>query len=231
MQFNFTDEESRIMKAGSGDHVEQAYNAQAVECVDAEVRQVSVVCADTGYFSKAAVKTVEAVGNRPTVYCAIERQGHHRTVEDLERKPEPQSPPESASIKEKMAYRLKTTEGHRNYKKRKETIEPAFGIIKSVLGFRQFLMRGLDKVNIEWDLVTLAYNLKRMHKFTQGQWCTALVTATKKREGITLRTLPVPSQEALFREGTAISGRNNSAIHEIGLMNPENPGIRWFLLA
>jgi hypothetical protein len=197
MQFNFTDEESRIMKAGSGDHVEQAYNAQAVidtegsmlllgryvtnhandklelnqavGCVDAEVRQVSVVCADTGYFSEAAVTSLESDGKGPTVYCAIERQGHHRTVEDLERKPDPQSPPETASVKEKMAYRLKTEEGHRNYKKRKETIEPAFGIIKSALGFRQFLMRGIEKVNIEWDLVTLAYNFKRMHKLMKGQ--------------------------------------------------------------
>lgn len=140
MQFNFTDGESRIMKAGSGDHVEQAYNAQAVidtegsmlllggyvtnhandklelnpamECVDAEVRQVSVVCADTGYFSKAAVNNLESDGTGPTVYCAIERQGHHRTVEDLELEPEPQPPSESASIKEKMAHRLKTEEGH-----------------------------------------------------------------------------------------------------------------------
>jgi transposase len=211
MQFNFTDEESRIMKAGSGDHVEQAYNAQAVidtegsmlllggyvtnhpndklelnqavVCVDADVRQISVVCADTGYFSEAAVKTVEADGNGPTVYCAIERQGHHRTVEDLERKPAPQSPPDSASVKEKMAHRLKTEEGHRNYKKRKETIEPAFGIIKSALGFRQFLMRGLAKVNIEWDLMTLAYNFKRMHKLTRGQGLFALASVTENGIG------------------------------------------------
>lgn len=57
-----------------------------------------------------------------------------------------------------MAYRLKTTKGHLSYKRRNETIEPAFGIIKSALGFPQYLMRGLEKVNIEWDLVTLAYN-------------------------------------------------------------------------
>ena len=63
-----------------------------------------------------------------------------------------------------MAYRLTTAEGRRNYAKRKETIEPAFGIIKSILHFDQFLMRGLEKVSIEWDLVMLAYNLKRLHK-------------------------------------------------------------------
>lgn len=196
-QFNFTDGESRIMKAGSGEHMEQAYNAQAVidtegsmlllggyvtnhandkrelepavACVNPEVRHVSVVCADTGYFSEATVSSIEAAGTGPIVYCAIERQGHHRTVEDLERKPALETPPATASVMETMAFRLKTKEGHRNYKKRKETIEPAFGIIKSVLGFRQFLMRGLEKVGIEWDLVTLAYNFKRLHRLGQNR--------------------------------------------------------------
>lgn len=196
-QFNFTDGESRIMKAGSGEHMEQAYNAQAV--IDTEgsmlllggyvtnhandkrelepavtsvhpvVREISVVCADTGYFSEAAVTSLEAAATGSIVYCAIERQGHHRTVEDLERKSAPEAPPATASVMETMAFRLKTEEGHRNYKKRKETIEPAFGIIKSVLGFRQFLMRGLEKVGIEWDLVTLAYNFKRLHRLEQNR--------------------------------------------------------------
>jgi transposase len=202
MQFNFTDEESRIMKGGTGDQVEQAYNAQAVidiegsmllvggyvtnhandklelqsavTNVNPEVREISIVCADTGYFSEAAVQGLEAEGTGPTVYCAIERQAHHRTVEDLERKPIPKEPPETATVKEKMAYRLKTDEGHRYYKKRKETIEPAFGIIKSVLGFRQFLMRGLEKVGIEWDLVMLAYNFKRLYRLGQERCESAL---------------------------------------------------------
>ena len=65
-----------------------------------------------------------------------------------------------------MVHRLKTKEGKEKYKKRKETVEPVFGIIKSVLGFRQFLLRGLEKVNPEWDLVTLAYNFKRLYKLT-----------------------------------------------------------------
>ena len=196
-QFNFTDSESRIMKAGSGDHVEQAFNAQAVidtegsmlilggyvtnyandkrelvaavACVAPEVRQPSTVCADTGYFSEEAVTSIESAEEAPMVYCAIERLGHHRTVADLERKALPEAPAESATVKEKMAYRLKTPEGHCQYKKRKETIEPAFGIIKSRLGFRQFLMRGLEKVGIEWDLVTLAYNMKRLHKMESAK--------------------------------------------------------------
>ena len=157
MQFNFTDSESRIMKAGDGGIV-QAYNAQAaidtegsmlffggyvtdqpndkkelksaVASVVPEVRIVSDVCADTGYFSETSVKAVEAKGTGPTVYCAVERQFHHRSVADLERKLEPESPLETASMKEKMAHRVKTTEGRKHYKKRKETIEPAYGIIK-----------------------------------------------------------------------------------------------------
>ena len=191
-QFNFTDGESRIMKAGNGEHVQQAFNAQAVidtegsmlilgeyvtnhandkrelvpavACVAPEVRQPSTVCADTGYFSENAVTTIEGTEKAPLIYCAIERLGHHRTVSDLERKALPEAPAETATVKGKMAYRLKTPEGHRQYKKRKETIEPAFGIIKSRLGFRQFLMRGLQKVGIEWNLVTLAYNMKRLHR-------------------------------------------------------------------
>ena len=61
-----------------------------------------------------------------------------------------------------MAHRLQTSEGKKLYAKRKHTPEPVFGIIKSVLGFRQFLMRGLEKVKAEWTLVTLAWNMKRM---------------------------------------------------------------------
>lgn len=110
------------------------------------------------------MKAIENMEEPPTVYCAIERQSHHRTVADLERKPLPEAPGELATVKEKMAYRLKTPEGHGQYKKRKETIEPAFGIIKSRLGFRQFLMRGIEKVGIEWNLVTLAYNMKRLYR-------------------------------------------------------------------
>jgi len=204
-QFNFTDGESRIMKAGNGEHVEQAYNAQAVidtegsmlilgeyvtnhandkrelvpavASVDAEVRQPSTVCADTGYFSEEAVTSIESAVEAPTVFCAIGRQSHHRTVADLERKPLPETPAETAPAKEKMAYRLKTPEGHSQYKKRKETIEPAFGIIKSRLGFRQFLMRGLEKVGIEWNLVTLAYNMKRLHRMESAKRMGAFAAA------------------------------------------------------
>jgi len=191
-QFNFTDEESRIMKAGNGNHYEQAYNAQAavdtegsmlilgkhvtdhvndklelkpaVNSVNPEVRGISYADTDSGYFSEAAIEEVEK--NGIVVYSAVERQSHHRTVDDLKKKEDPPELLEEVSVKERMIHRLKTKEGKEKYKKRKETVEPVFGIIKSVLGFRQFLLRGLEKVNLEWDLVTLAYNFKRLYKLT-----------------------------------------------------------------
>ena len=61
-----------------------------------------------------------------------------------------------------MAWRLRTPQGKKLYGLRKQTPEPVFGIIKSVMGFRQFLLRGLDKVRGEWSLVTMAWNFKRM---------------------------------------------------------------------
>ena len=195
-QFNFTDDQSGIMKAGNSKHFEQAYNAQAsvdtegsmlilgqyvtnhandrqelipgYDCINRKVREVTEICADTGYFGEAAVLKVENEGKGPTVYCAVEKQSHHRSVKDLEKKPEPLPPEADASVKEQMRYRLKTEKGRQKYKERKQTVEPVFGIIKSVLGFRQFLMRGLEKVEIEWDLVTPAYNMKRIYKLSLG---------------------------------------------------------------
>ncbi len=141
----------------------------SVESVPPEIRVPSHVNADTGYFSEKAVIEVENDGMGPTVYCAVEKHGHHRSVEDLLKKDDPPPAPDDASVKEKMAARLKTAEGRAKYKARKETVEPVFGIIKSVMRFRQFSLRGLAKVNLEWDLVTLAYNLKRLHKLAAGK--------------------------------------------------------------
>jgi hypothetical protein len=70
--------------------------------------------------------------------------------------------PENPTPVEAMRHRLQTKEGKKRYALRKQIPEPVFGIIKSVLGFRQFLMRGLDKVRGEWTIVTMAWNMKRM---------------------------------------------------------------------
>jgi transposase len=198
-QYNFTDPESRIMKAGNGQHFEQCYNAQAAVEVDSRlivgervsqapndkqelvpsvaaigqpVESVAAVLTDSGFYSEAAVQTVERTGTgQPAgtiVYAAVEKKEHHRTVSDLEQKPEPAVPGPEATTSEVMKYRLRTAAGRAKYKLRQQTVEPVFGIIKSVLGFRQFLLRGLQKVQLEWQWVCLAYNLKRLHRMGAG---------------------------------------------------------------
>jgi transposase len=198
-QYNFTDAQSRIMKAGNGQHFEQSYNAQAavevesrlivgqrvsqapndkqelvptLASVPAEAGSLAVALVDSGFYSEKAVRQIEhptdgqATGT--TVYAAVEKTGHHRSVSDLEACPEPPPPPADASATEVMRHRLKTTAGKTLYKLRQQTVEPVFGIIKSVLGFRQFRLRGRAKVTLEWTLVCLAYNLKRLHRLGAG---------------------------------------------------------------
>lgn len=198
-QHNFTDPESRIMKAGNGPHFEQSYNAQAAVEVDSRlivgqrvsqapndkqelgptlaaipsaVGPVAAVLVDSGFFSEAAVRQIEhpatGAATGPVVYAAVAKTGHHRSVADLERREEPEPPGANASVQEVMRHRLKTTAGRTLYKLRQQTVEPVFGIIKSVLGFRQFRLRGRAKVSSEWTLVCLAYNLKRLHRLGAG---------------------------------------------------------------
>ena len=71
--------------------------------------------------------------------------------------------PENADAITRMRHRLQTESGRSLYARRKTTIEPVFGIIKAVMGFRQFLLRGIDAVSAEWDLVCIAYNIKKLH--------------------------------------------------------------------
>jgi len=195
-QFNFTDPESRIMKTADG--FQQAWNAQAavdtegsmlivgqrltehgndkqelattVQAVDPTVRQVSHVLTDSGFYSEQAVTDVEK-DEGPTVYAAMDRKSHHRSVEDLEKKPEPQAPPTSAPVDEQMRYRLSTQAGRALYALRKQTVEPVFGIIKEAMGFRRFMLRGKAKVSLEWTLVTLAYNFRRLYRLIKGEDC------------------------------------------------------------
>ena len=89
-------------------------------------------------------------------------------MRDIEKREEPEPPESGAGVKEVMAHKLKTKEGKEIYRKRKQTVEPVFGIIKAAMGFRQFLLRGLEKVNLEWELVTLAYDFKRLYALKTG---------------------------------------------------------------
>jgi transposase len=188
-QYNFTDPESRIMKMGNGKRFEQCYNAQAAVdadgsmlilgarvCASANDKQQLIPTAqtvnkdigspnrwivDSGYYSEKAVKqTEESLG--ALVYAAVGKQSHHRSVRDLQAHVEPAELPQDAKPLDVMAHRLQTKEGKAVYKLRKETVEPVFGIIKEVLGFRRFMLRGLEKVNLEWSLVSLAYNFKKI---------------------------------------------------------------------
>lgn len=161
-QYNFTDPESRIMKAGNGSHFEQAYNAQAA--LPTEVAEtVREVLADSGFVSEAAINQLERDG-KVTVYAAVEKTSHHRRVCDLEKRDDPPPPPPEAPVLERMRHRLRTRAGRALYRLRQQTVEPVFGIIKEAMGFRRFLLRGLEKVTLEWTLVSLAYNLRRLHR-------------------------------------------------------------------
>ena len=141
----------------------------ALNSIKSSTREVSELLADSGYYSEGAVTKIESDETRNTeVYCAVERTPHGRTVADLEKKDDLEYSPEGLTPKEGMRQKLQTTRGRECYKLRKQTVEPAFGIIKEALGFRQFFLRGIDKVNLEWDLLSLAYNLKRIFKLTKG---------------------------------------------------------------
>ena len=189
-QYNFTDPESRMMKTADG--FQQTYNAQAaveiesrlvvsaavtdapndkqqllptLGCVSPVVKSIGAVLIDSGFYSEAAVAAAEQSHDgmpAPKIYAAPGRQPHGRTVAQLEARDDPPAPGADASAKAIMAHRLATQAGRKLYAQRKQTIEPVFGIIKAAMGFRRFMLRGLAKVRLEWTLVTLAYNLKRL---------------------------------------------------------------------
>lgn len=196
-QYNYTDPESRIMKTGSGfEQSYNAQAAVEIESrlivgqtvtaapndkeqlvptlasIPAELGKPERVLTDSGFYSEAAVAAVEAPGEdgRPgvEVIAAVKKKGHHRSVEDLEKKADPPPPGADATAKERMAHRTATKAGKEIYKQRQQTVEPVFGIIKAAMGFRQFLLRGIGKVGLEWGLVSLAYNLRRLHTLGMG---------------------------------------------------------------
>jgi transposase len=186
-QINLTDAESRIMPV-SGGGFEQCYNAQAavdattmlvvatgvtqvpndkeqvtpmlatLKAPTATLGAVERVVTDTGFSSDKNIKACEAANIEPLI--AVAREAHHPGWR--ERHSEPLPLPAHATPMQAMAHKLKTRAGRAVYALRKQTVEPVFGIIKSVMGFRQFSLRGLNKVSGEWALVCLAWNVKRM---------------------------------------------------------------------
>jgi len=187
-QVNLTDEESRIMPV-SGGGFEQCYNAQAgvdtetMLVISAHMTQatndkqqiapaitrigalpqalgtVTDLLADTGYFSKANVQACREKNIQPSL--AVTRDQHHLSVFDRFAPDDPAPVTDDPVIQ--MKHQLTTQSGRALYALRKQTVEPVFGIIKQVMGLRQFSMRGLEKAAGEWTLATLAWNVKRMN--------------------------------------------------------------------
>lgn len=117
---------------------------------------MAVVLADSGFYSEAAVKAIEANGDT-SVLAAVERKSHHRTVADLEKRSDPPPPGPEAGGMETMKWRMSTSAGQALYKLRQQTGEPVWGILKEAMGFRRFLLRGLEKAPGEWLRVCVAY--------------------------------------------------------------------------
>ena len=126
---------------------------------------MEAMLADNGFLSEANVEAAEKMGIEPLM--ALGREAHHQTLAERMYEPEPPGP--DASALERMRYRLKTAEGRSLYGKRKSTVEPVFGQIKQMMGFRQFMVRGLERVSGEWTLVTMAYNIRRLFQLKNGR--------------------------------------------------------------
>jgi transposase len=187
-QINLTDEDSRIMRVAGGGF-DQCYNAQAAVAADSllivasgltqavndkqqlapmlgrltalpkNLGRVRRLLADNGYFSEDNVERCAAAKIEPLI--AMGREAHHASWRRRFASA-PKPPPPTATALERMAHRLKTPAGRKLYALRKQTPEPVFGSIKSAMGFRQFLLRGLPHVRGEWNLVTMSWNIKRM---------------------------------------------------------------------
>lgn len=192
-QYNFTDPDSRIMKNSTDKGFDQHYNVQvavdqdsfliaahslsnhptdrneAIPTLDAispEVGTPEAGALDAGYFSESNIAEMEQRGIDP--YIATGRDPHYKNwrVRFVEL---PNPPPEDATPMVKMAYKLRTEIGQEIYTLRKSTVEPVIGIIKEIMGFRQFSLRGLAAAAGEWCLLCLAFNLKRLHVLLAGQ--------------------------------------------------------------
>jgi transposase len=188
MQYNFTDPESRIMPGADG--FVQAYNAQmAVEpdfqlIVGQRVTQASndkqqlvptveaireqagqkpqEILTDSGYCSEANLKYLEK--KKIEGFIATDRESYRGRLQ-----PGPRGPlPQGATRVDRMRRKLQTKVGAAIYSRRKTVVEPVFGQIKQARGFRQFLLRGLGKVQGEWAMICLTHNLLKLHQLCHG---------------------------------------------------------------
>lgn len=189
-QRNFTDPESRIMKDSSTTSFEQCYNCQAAVDENAQVivaahvtqepndkeqlepmlkniventdgKKPKVLTADAGYFSE----------DNCTILAQSKIDGYVATCKSKHSEKRPAAPrgriPQDATIKERMARKLRTLKGRMTYSKRKQIVEPVFGQTKEIRGFRRFSLRGLDNVSAEWDFICLTHNLLKLFRSDQ----------------------------------------------------------------
>ena len=176
------------MRRSDAHEYRQAYNAQAVVCADgtqlilatevvantadapsfdaiilgmqAGIGLPARVLADTGYASGPAVAALQKSGVEPLV--AIGRTQPHRPY-DFRPPPAAKTPRKMTEPwRLEMRAKLETEDAKALYKKRKQTVEPVFGIIKAAMGMRQFRLRGIAKVATEWTLIAIAYNCRRI---------------------------------------------------------------------
>lgn len=189
-QTNLTDPDSAIMRKSARHEYRQSYNAQALvdadgsqlvlaadvltttndrqgleDFIDAMIETLgkpSTLLADAGYAGEAVVEALEQRGIEPLI--SISRQTEPRPY-DFRPLKAPDKPPPKITTPWRVAMKdkLQTEQAKKKYRKRKSTVEPVFGIIKSILGFTSFRLRGLNKVKLEWTLITLAYNCKRLN--------------------------------------------------------------------
>ena len=194
-QINLTDPDAKLMRKSKASGYHQSYNAQAVvdadgsqlvlgsrvsqcasdrneliadiQAIPDEVGEVKQALADNGYANEVQVAELERT--QIDVLVAV-GSGDHRRRDDF--RPEPDEPVQAKAPKanwlQQMKVKLEVEVNRKSYRLRQQTVEPVFGIIKQVLGFRQFSLRGHDKVSGEWQLLTLAYNCKRLHKLMQA---------------------------------------------------------------
>lgn len=197
-QINLTDPDARLMRKSKRESYTQSYNAQAVvdaggsrlivgqrvsdcasdagqlepdlQSIPPTLGRPTTALADCGYGDKEVFQRLERERPELDLYVSVHREDAHAErrydyrPSDKIKQPKPVIDPVLLA----MADKLKTPEGKAIYHQRACTVEPVFGILKAVLGFRQFLLRGLKQVSGEWNLVCLAYNLKRLHRLGTG---------------------------------------------------------------
>lgn len=197
-QCNLTDPDSRVMRKNKRSGFTQSYNCQAgvdtegsqlivgnhvsqspsdsgqlepgIKAIDERTGTPSSVSADAGYVNADMIERVEKNLN-VEVYCSVHREDAH-SERHYDFRPANQTERPTKTVKDprliQMGEKLKSEKGKEIYSRRNHTVETVFGIIKQAMGFRGFLLRGIEKVSGEWELVCLSYNLKRLHKLVRA---------------------------------------------------------------